>query len=124
MAGSAVSSLGIPSRTSVRGVCLLLDARLAKRSAAKWPPLMIAAAIQFCPTASLLSKFSCSLALELFSEGNSLSLLKLFVSFLKTAWDRLSAFLDKKILQLVKLIVKSKAVEATFFAVPNRAFVF
>ncbi len=35
MADSIVSSLGIPSRTLVRGVYLLLDARLVKRSIAK-----------------------------------------------------------------------------------------
>lgn len=79
---------------------------------------------------SVVFKFSCSLALELFSEGNSLSLLKLFVSFLGNLENIVKRdgivylqILDNKVLQLVKLIVKSKAVEATFFAVPNRAFV-
>jgi len=32
-------------------------------------------------------------------------------------------FLDNKVLQLVNLIIKSKAVEATFFIVPNRALI-
>jgi hypothetical protein len=52
MADSVISSLGIPS---VGGVYSLLDTRLAKRSAAKWPPLLTAAVIQFCYTISLLS---------------------------------------------------------------------
>lgn len=91
MAGSAVSSLGIPSRPPFGGACLLLDAKLAIRSAAKWPPLIIAAAIQFCPTASLLSLNSliawllnCSQAFRKFPRQSW--------EYCETGWDRLSAF--------------------------------
>jgi len=79
---------------------------------------------------SIIFKFSCSLALELFFKGNSLPVLKLLVSFLSNLEkvmkrDRTAYlyFLDNKVLQLVNLIIKSKAVEATFFIVPNRALI-
>ncbi len=73
-------------------------------------------------------EFSCSLALGLFSEGSSLPFPKLLVSFLSNLEKTVKRngivylyFLDNKVLQLMKLIVKSKAVEATFSAVFDRA---
>ena len=91
-----------------------------------------------CSSNSILSyciftvfKFSCGLTLELFSEGSSLPFPKLLVNFLDNLEKIVKRdgivylhFLDNKVLQLVKLIIKSKAVEATFFAVSDRALFF
>ena len=79
----------------------------------------------------IVFKCSCGLTLELFSEGNSLPAFKLLVGCfgnLKKIMKRdetvYLCFWNYKVLHLVKLIVKSKAVEATFFAVPNGTLIF
>lgn len=80
---------------------------------------------------SIVFRFSCSLILELFSKENSLLVFKLLINFLNNLKKVVKRdiiaylhFLNNEVLQLVKLIVKSKTVEVTFFAAPNRALIF
>ena len=79
----------------------------------------------------IVFEFSSSLTLAPFSEESSLPSLKILVNLLDNLKkivkrDEIADlhFLNSKILQSVKLIIKSQAVEATFFAVSDRTLIF